>query len=248
MRQLNVTEIPTLRFSRKPFPSSRFYSKTSGFLFFSKTSQICYTYLKLSKNSNFKRQFVEAAKEIWKNCKNSRQVTFVADFTNDQTWSQCSRNSSCWAKKSQTLRQKATDPPLRTKSTRTCTTPRFLSLKVGMSDVNVTFASQGARKALYFIYSFLFQKYTRACIAGVLVFKTPCLLPSVKSGQTQFQTQSLLGYPSRRIERMRKTPWFCTFVFLLQKAIDVSYETEIEVNKMFVCLTKYKSYFAFLFL
>ena len=34
-----------------------------------------------------------------------------------------------------------------------------------MSDVNVTFASQGARKALYFMYSFLFQKYTRACIA-----------------------------------------------------------------------------------
>ena len=83
---------------------------------------------------------------------------------------------------------------------------------------------------------------------AALVFKTPSLLLSVQSDQTQFQTQSLLRYPARRIEHMQKTSWFCTFVFKLQIVIDVSYKTEIEVNKMFVCLTKYKSYFAFLFL
>ena len=32
----SMSEIPTLRFSRKSFPSSRFHSKTSGFLFFFK--------------------------------------------------------------------------------------------------------------------------------------------------------------------------------------------------------------------
>ena len=34
----------------------------------------------------------------------------------------------------------------------------------------------------------------------VIMVKTPCLLPSVQSGQAQFQTQSLLGYPARLID------------------------------------------------
>ena len=135
-----------------------------------------------------------------------------------------------------------------------------------MSDVNVTFASQGARKALYFMYSFLFQKYTRACIAlekynsnlkccwflrfiAALVFKTPCLLPSVKSGQTQFSNPVSSRVPcSSHRTHAKKHRGFVRLFFKLQKAVDVSYKTEIEVNKTFVCLTKYKSYFAFLFL
>ena len=56
--------------SRKPFPSSRFHSKTSGFLFFSKTSQICYTYyLKLSKNSTSNASLLKQLKKSEKTVK-----------------------------------------------------------------------------------------------------------------------------------------------------------------------------------
>ena len=127
----SMSEIPTLRFSRKPFPSSRFSLQNFWvFVFFKNESNLLYLLSEIEYKFNYKCQFVDAAKEIWKNCKNSRQVTIVADFTNDQTWSHCSRDSTCWAKKSTNFETKSYSPPppLRTKSTRTCTTSRFFCL------------------------------------------------------------------------------------------------------------------------
>ena len=168
-RQLNVTEIPTLRFSRKPFPSSRFFSKTSGFLFFSKTSQICYTYyLKLSKNSTSNASLLKQLKKSERTVKiqdRLRSLRTLQTTKRDRNVEEIHpvelKSHKLWDKKLQT----PPPPPWEPKAQELAQPPVFLSLKVGMSDVNVTFASQGARKALYFMYSFLFQKYTRACIA-----------------------------------------------------------------------------------
>ena len=162
-----MSEIPTLRFSRKPFPSSRFHSKTSGFLFFFKTSQICYTYyLKLSKNSTSNASLLKQLKKSERTVKiqdRLRSLRTLQTTKRDRNVVEIRpvepKSHKLWDKKLQT------PPPWEPKAQELAQPPVFLSLKVGMSDVNVTFASQGARKALYFMYSFLFQKYTGACIA-----------------------------------------------------------------------------------
>ena len=77
------------RFSRKP-PVFRDRFHPPVFCFLEKESNLLYLFSEIEQKFSFIRQFVEAAKETW-NCKNSRQVTFVADFTNDQNWSQWSR-------------------------------------------------------------------------------------------------------------------------------------------------------------
>ena len=130
-------------------------------------SQICYTYsLKSGKNSTSNASLLKQLfKVTWKNSKNSRRVTFIADLQTSKRDRNIAENSSCWAKTSQTLRQKATDTPWEPKARELVQPPVFCLWRLESLMSMLSFASQGACKALYFMYSFLFQKYTTACTA-----------------------------------------------------------------------------------
>ena len=83
---------------------------------------------------------------------------------------------------------------------------------------------------------------------AVLVFKTPCLLSSVKAAKHSFKPNLFSGTLLVASNACEKHRGFVRLFFNYRKQSMSATKTEIEVNKMFVCLTKYKSCFASLFL
>ena len=117
------------RFSRNhPIFRDRFRPPVYCFL---PKSQICYTYsLKSIKNSTSNGSLLKQLKKPERIVKIQDRLHSLRTLQMTKRDRNVVENSSCCAKTSHILRQKAADPPLGTKFTRTCTTPRYNHLFV----------------------------------------------------------------------------------------------------------------------